>query len=227
MAIHSVLNTFYASQTWINFRATVIADRGLVCQECKKLIAKERDAHVHHITELTIRNVHDAMIALNPDNVLVLHKACHDKIHDRFGSRKPKAVYIVYGMPGSGKTTYVAERKGRNDIVLDMDQLYKAVTLLPDYDKPDRLLSVVRGVYNHLLDMVKTRNGKWQTAWVIGGFPDKYQREKLAEDLGAELVYIECTREEAIRRISLDEHRINLINDYTRYIETWINRYTP
>jgi len=111
--------------------------------------------------------------------------------------------------------------------VLDMDRLYEAITLLPRYDKPESLYRVVRGVYNHLLDNVKTRTGRWRTAWIIGGFPDKYQREKLADELGAELVYMECTREEAISRLILCENRRHRAEEYTEYIDKWIERYVP
>jgi len=193
------------------------------------LIAKEREAHLHHIVELTPVNVHDAMVALSPENVLLIHKSCHDSIHDRLRSSREavrlKEVYIVYGMPGAGKTTYVTERKGRYDIVVDMDRLYHAITFLPDYDKPDCLFSVVRGAYNLLIDTIRYRRGKWQAAWVIGGFADKYQRERLAEELGAELVYIECTRDEAVARIGMDEGRRLMVREYEGYIDKWLERY--
>lgn len=229
MASHAVLQTFYASRRWRAFRQAIIAERGLICQHCGKLIAREREAHLHHINELTPANSHDASVALNPENVLVVHKGCHDSIHDRLRESREavrlKKVYIVYGMPGAGKTSFVAERKGRNDIVVDMDRLYQAITLLSDYDKPDCLLSVVRETYNFLIDMIRYRRGKWHTAWIVGGFPDKHQRERLAEELGAELVYIECTRDEAIARIAMDEDRRFMVREYEDYIDRWLSRY--
>lgn len=223
-----VPESFYASREWRDFRFNIIAERGLVCEHCNKLISRAREAHVHHIIELTAENYKDALIALNPENVMVVHRGCHNALHDRFGNEKyrNKEVYIVYGMPLSGKTSFVEERKGRMDIVLDMDKLYKAITLLPDYDKPDNLFTIVRGVYNQLLDNVKTRTGRWHKAWVIGGYPDKYRREKLANDLGAELIFIECTREEAIERLKACEYRKDKAEEYTGYIDKWIERYT-
>lgn len=228
MAKIAELETFYASRAWREFRLTIVAERGLICEHCGKLIAKQRDAHVHHKIHLTEDNYKDASIALNPENVMLVHKDCHDQIHERFGyAPKGKKVFIVYGMPLSGKSTYVEERKGRLDIVLDMDSLYQAITWLPPYEKPDSLFRLVRSVYNHLLDTVKTRTGRWRTAWIIGGFPDKYQREKLADELGAELVYMECTREEAVSRLTLCENRRHRVEEYTGYIDKWIERYVP
>ncbi len=228
MAKIAELESFYASRAWRDFRMVIIGERKMICEQCGKLVVKPRDIHIHHKKELTLENYKDADIALNPDNVMLVHKDCHDQIHERFGhAPKGKRVFIVFGMPLSGKTGYVAERKGRQDIVLDMDKLYEAITLLPPYDKPNNLLPVVRGTYNHLLDNIKTRFGRWRTAWVIGGFPDKYRREKLAEELGAELVLMECTKEEAIARIPLCEERSRLAKEYVGYIEKWVDRYVP
>ena len=226
MATPVALLKFYASSAWISFRLNIVAERGLTCDKCGKIITHVKEAHLHHIIELTPANVNDAMISLNPDNVMVLHKGCHDEAHERFSVQQGKTVYLVTGPPGSGKTTFVMDRKSRNDIVLDMDQLYKAITLLPDYDKPDRLLSVVKGVYNQMLDMVRTRNGKWSTAWVIGGYADRYQREKLAEDLGAEIITMDCNRDQCIVRIKNDASRLHLVDDYIGYVDAWFEKHT-
>lgn len=222
----SNLESFYASKVWRDFRLTIIAESGLTCDVCKKLITGVSEAHVHHTEELTEENFRDAMISLNPKKMMVVHRGCHNKLHNRFGAEKRvKRVFIVYGMPCSGKTTFVEERKEDFDIVLDMDKLFQAITLLPPYEKPNSLLPVVKGVYNQLLDNVKTRTGKWRTAWVIGGFADKYQRDKLASDLGAEMVLMECTKEEAITRLKQCPYRKKMVDDYTGYINKWVERY--
>lgn len=228
----SHLESFYASKVWREFRVAEITRRiaegkGLRCEVCGEPITEASTAHAHHITELNEANFRDATISLNPDNIQIVHGGCHNKLHSRFDKKKrKKKVYIVYGMPCSGKTTYVLERKERFDIVLDMDRLYQAITLLPPYEKPDSLFRTVRGVYNLLIDNVKTRTGKWRTAWVIGGLPDKYQREKLAHDLGAELVFVECERAEAIERLRKCLYRKEMVGEYIGYIDKWIERYT-
>jgi len=225
MARHATLKQFYTSKAWRSFRAAIIAERGFRCQHCGQMITGFGDLTLHHKTELTPENVNDATIALNPDNVLVIHHDCHDQIHGRFGHEPKKGVYIVYGMPCSGKSSFVAQMARRGDLIVDMDRLYEAVTGLPAYDKPDALLPNIRALYNLLLDHIKTRYGKWWTAWIVGGYPDKYQREKLADELGAELIYCECTREEAIARLEMDEQRRLIKADYIRYIDNWLERY--
>ena len=226
IARHAVIKSFYASARWLKFRATIVLQRNLTCEKCGKVIALPRDAHVHHIVELTPDNVHDASVTLNPCNVLLYCRDCHDDEHERFGHTKAKQVYIVYGCPCAGKTSYVLQNKKRNDIVVCIDSLFAAITGLPEHDKPDQLLSTIRSVYNALLDQVKTRYGKWSTAWIIGGYSDKYKRDKLADELGAELIYCECTKEEAIGRIDMDDRRINMKAEYIQYIERWFSEYS-
>lgn len=226
MAKYAIIKSFYASSRWQKFRAGIIAERGLTCEKCRKLITADKDAELDHIIELTPDNVNDVTISLNPDNVRLLHHACHDIRHNRFGKGNGKQVYIVYGCPGSGKTTYVSQFRERTDIVICMDSLYAAITGLPMHDKPDQLLVNIKSVHNLLLDQVKTRYGKWSTAWIIGGYADKYKREKLADDLGAELVYCECSKDEAIARIEIDDRRRNMITEYRKYIDEWHDRYS-
>lgn len=221
MAKYAVLKSFYASEAWQTFRLLIINQRGLRCEHCGRRVARARDLTLHHIIELTPENVHDVMIALNPDNVMVVHHDCHNKIHKRFGYRFEKGVYIVFGPPLAGKKTYVQEYKGHSDLVVDIDKLYRAVSMLPDYDKPNELLANVRGIHNLLIDNIRTRYGKWHSAWVIGGYADKYKREKLATDLGAELVYCEASLEVCLSRLDRDLDRRYRKDEWTRYIEKW------
>jgi hypothetical protein len=181
---------------------------------------------LHHKVELTPENVSDANISLNPDNVLVVHHDCHNKIHHRFGFQPEYGVYIVFGPPLSGKTSFVQGNMSRGDLVVDIDKLFAAVSMLPNYDKPDSLWANIRGIHNLLLDNIKTRYGKWNSAWVIGGYADRYKREKLAGDLGAELVFCDVSKEECLRRLEADEGRRYRKDEWKIYIERWFERYT-
>jgi predicted AAA+ superfamily ATPase len=91
---------------------------------------------------------------LNPSNILLVHHRCHNAIHERFGYTSVQKVYIVYGPPLSGKTTYVRASKGRKDLVLDLDELYRAITLLPLYEKPNELATNVFQLRDILLDQI-------------------------------------------------------------------------
>lgn len=226
MAKYQILNNFYTSDVWQNFRMLIINQRGLRCEHCGERVAKAKDLTLHHsVVELTPENVHDVNISLNPDNVMVVHHVCHNQLHCRFGTKPSRSVNIVYGPPLAGKKTFVQQRMTRGDLVVDMDRLYQALTMLPVYDKPDNLLFVVRGIYNQLIDNIKTRYGKWHNAWVVGGYADKRSREKLADDLGAELVFCNVSQDECLRRLYLDEGRRFRRDEWEGYIQKWFDTY--
>jgi predicted kinase len=131
----------------------------------------------------------------------------------------------VYGAPLSGKKTYVRENMHRGDLVIDIDKLYAAVSFLPDFDKPENLFGNVIGIHNLLIDNIKTRHGKWNNAWVIGGYADRYKREKLAEDLGGELIFCDVSKEECMRRLEIDKDRQYRKDEWKKYIEKWFDEY--
>lgn len=225
MARHSVLQAFYTSKPWIDFRLRLIVERGLRCEHCGQLVIHARELTAHHKIELTPENVHDHMISLNPELVMLVHHKCHNEIHKRFGAKRSRSVYLVYGPPLAGKKSFVADRMMRGDLVVDMDRLYEAISFQPSYDKPDNLLSNVMGIHNHLLDNIKTRMGKWGDAWVIGGYPDKFKRERTANDLGAELVFIGASIEECLSRLAADPQRQHVQVEWRGYIGKWFEQY--
>ncbi|MED5017917.1 HNH endonuclease [Paenibacillus chibensis] len=232
MAKYAILKSFYASEAWQKFRIVVINERairdgGMRCEHCGKYVLKSSELTLHHIIELTPENVHDVHIALNPENILVVHHECHNEIHGRFGYQTEKGVYIVYGPPLAGHDDYVEQHSVRGDLVVDMDRLYAAVSMLPYYDKPDGLLPNVRGIHNMLIDNIKTRYGKWRSAWVIGGYADKRKRERLAEDLGAELIFCDVSRDECLARLEVDEDRKFRRDEWRGYIDKWFEQYQP
>jgi hypothetical protein len=231
MAKHAIQQTFYASSKWRTFRLNLILERKkkygeVICEKCKKLIVDPSDIHAHHKKELTPENIMDYSISLNPELIELICHDCHDKEHHRFGYKPAKKVYLIYGPPMSGKTTFVKENMERGDIVVDMDNLYEAVSMQHRYDKPNNLLTNVINIRTLMLDNIKTRYGKWYNAWIIGGYADKFKRERLAEDIGAELVYIEATKEECYGRLEADEDRQYRIAEWQKYIDEWFDRYS-
>ncbi|MDF2948172.1 MAG: endonuclease [Sedimentibacter sp.] len=244
---YSTIKQFFRGLEWQLFRQQIIFDRmvtvvnpdgsiskHIVCEYCKKNIVVSRHIQIHHTPiELTDDNVNDVTISLNPDNVKIACLHCHNKEHDRFSGPatkrhvKNKGVYIVYGPPMCGKTTYVKENMQPGDIVVDMDRLYQAVSLQPLYDKPDNLKYIIFGLRNTLLDNIKTRYGNWNSAWIIGGYADKYARDKLASDLGAELVYIEADKEDCLYRLNYcNDYRQEHKDEWTEYINNWFDNFT-
>lgn len=212
---------FYTSTAWKKFRQAILAHRGGRCARCGKLIKDESKMIVHHIKELTPENISDPSIVLNPDNVELLCKECHDIIHHRYkgaGTRARK-VYIVYGAPCSGKSTRAQSMMERGDLLIDFDRIFYAISGRPLYDRPENLKKNVFAIRDMLIDNIRTRYGKWKNAYIVGGYPHKVEREELARKLGAELIYCDSTKEECYARAEKD--RGALANAWKGYIDTW------
>ncbi len=207
------LKAFYNCDEWQCVREQVLTDADNTCGDCGAL-AEE----VHHIIFLTLENVNDYTISLNPKNLIALCHQCHNKRHGRWlPNTKPEEqkVFLIWGSPLSGKTTYVKNHMLKGDLVLDVDNIWECISLQPRYVHPDSLLKNMFAIRETILDNIKVRKGDWLNAWVIGGFADKYTRDKTIQDLGAEPIYIDATKEECIERIG--ERPIEFIN----YINKW------
>lgn len=200
--IYCSINSFYASKAWrdLSFNLKLLSNGE--CNRCKQEVENWEHLIAHHKIRLTEENLNNPEISLNPANIEIICHDCHNKEHKRFGYKKQE-VFIVWGSPLSGKTTLVREIMHPGDIVMDMDSLWQAVTLQPDYIKPNNVRFNIFSLRDNLLDQIKTRYGQWLDAYVIGGYPDKYERERLAQTLGAELIYCESTKDECLSRVDI------------------------
>lgn len=79
---HIKLEKFYKSDRWHLARSIVIARANGLCEKCGKV-----GTEVHHIIRLTPDNVDDPSISINPKNLILLCKDCHNKEHGRFTSK--------------------------------------------------------------------------------------------------------------------------------------------
>lgn len=228
------LDTFYQSKEWRSLLDVIKHDRlddngHVICSYCNKPIVRSYDIIGHHIEELTEDNVNDAEISLNPANVMLVHHKCHNYIHNKFGYSK-REIYIVYGAPLSGKTSYVESIREPGDLIIDLDNIWQCVSGCERYIKPNNLKSCVFKVRDTLLDLVKYRNGKWNNVYIIGGYPLISERERLVRELSAKEIYIECDRDECIRRLNAlddtDQRKIQK-DDWLIYIDRWFEQYTP
>ena len=222
------LYEFYHSDEWRTFRQIVIDERthddGFVYDEYTgKPIIKAYDIILHHKTELTEENVFDYNISLNPDNIMIVSHRSHNYIHDKFG-RSSRMVYLVYGAPLSGKSTYVRDSMSDGDLVVDMDSIWQCVSGCDRYIKPNRLRSVVFRLRDDLIDMIKYRFGKWSNAYLIGGYPLQSERERLMQELGAREVFIDTSKEECIERLAADSERDT--EEWLKYIDEWFEKFS-
>lgn len=192
------IHAFYCRKDWRDLSYRLKVERGGKCNRCGNILDDFSQLIGHHKIELTEENIDNPAIALNPDLIEIVCLNCHNQEHRRFGHKQQ--VYIVWGSPLSGKNTMVRELMQYGDIVLDLDAIWQAVTFQPEYIKPNNCRFNVFKLRDDLLDQIKTRYGQWYDAYVIGGYPDKYELERVAQSLGAETIYCESTKDECYRR---------------------------
>ena len=221
------LENFYRSREWERFRLTIIEERtredGFIYDEVtNRPILRMYDLILHHIEELTPENVNDYDISLNPKNIMVVSHKTHNLIHDNFNNYSRQQVFLVYGAPLSGKTTWVKNNKLDGDLIVDINNIWQSVSGDSETKNP-RLKSVVFKIRDTELEAVRYRLGKWRNAYIVGGFPSRTERDRLANETGAREIYIDTERAECEERADIYERREELRG----YIADWFERFTP
>ena len=216
------LYSFYRSKEWEKFRNIVINERrdkngDIIDEITKKPIINKYDIILHHKIELTELNVNDFNISLNPANVMVISFKTHNMLHKRFEGFKQE-VYLVYGSPCAGKSTWVNTVAEKDDFIVDIDRIWESICNSDKYNKPQKLKSIAFGIMDLQLDQVKTRTGKWHNAFVIGTYPLRSDRDRLCDSLRAKPIYIESTERECLTRAKNDK--------WKEYINDWFSIHT-
>lgn len=231
----TTLPSFYQSPEWRKFRRALIAERTapdgfLYDEHSGKPILRGCDAILHHKEELTLRNVNDASVSLNPDNIMIVSPQSHNEIHNRWGGRlKPyqRKVYYVWGAPLSGKSTYVRNAMLPGDLVLDIDRLWEALSGMPRYSKPSAIKPSVFAARDAVFETIRTRAGSWQNAWVIEGGAREGDRRRRMDALGAEGIFIPSDLETSLQRLSVASDARKEAGLWEGYIRKWFDDYQP
>ena len=233
-------HSFYTSDLWAKCKQQVYENKkdknGVVyCEMCGKPLIKSfnpqrndnRNAIVyHHTIELTDTNYLDYNISLNPDLIQTLCFNCHNKVHNRFSGGIPKKkIYIVYGSPCSGKTTWPREQLGENDILLDIDDLWEFVSKKPRYTKPNAYRDLVFALWNEYLDQIYMRTGFWNNAYIISGEALSTSRNKMADKYNAELIHIDTPKEKCLENL-YNNPCGRSITEYEKYINNYFDKFT-
>lgn len=219
--------SFYRSAEWKklmdNIKLERVNEEGqIICEYCGKPIVKSYDIIGHHKIELDEENVMDANISLNPKNIMLVDHKCHNLIHNKLGYAH-RQVYLVYGSPLSGKSSYVEQNMLSGDLIIDIDNIWQCVSGQPRYEKPARLKSIVFKLRDELLNSVKYRMGKWNNCYIVGGYPLQSERERLIRELGAREIFIDTDKEECLRRLKMSDDGRDK-EEWTKYIDEWFER---
>ena len=220
------LDTFYRSKQWQKLLEIIKVERldsegQLICWHCGQPITDKYDCIGHHTIFLTEDNVNNAEISLNPELIQLVHHRCHNRIHNKLGYTK-REVYLVYGAPFSGKTTYVSSVAEPGDLIIDVNNIWACVTGSENI-KPSKLNSVVFSVRNNLLDCVKHRLGRWDNCYLIGGYPLISERERLCRELGAREIFIDTSKDICLQRLSKCKEKD--FSENSKWIEDWFTKF--
>lgn len=216
------LSNFYKSSQWEKLMAVLRLERvnengEVICEHCGKPISRKYDCIGHHKIELNEANVNDPEIALNPDNIMLIHFRCHNQIHQRFeGFRQD--VFLVFGPPCAGKTSWVESVSNPDDLILDLDRIWECVCFSDKLHKPNRLKANVFGIRDTIMDQIKTRTGKWRNAYIVGGYPLATERDRICDILRARPIFIDTDEQTCLSRAKTDE--------WKDYIYEWFDSYT-
>lgn len=213
------IHAFYCSKDYLDLSIALKIKSDGRCAICGKIFPIS-SLRTHHITELNTENVNNPQITLNPNNIMVICHDCHNKEHRRFVV-KQKSVYVVWGPPCSGKSSYVQQVATRYDLIVDLDKIHQAISNCSLYDKPYATKGLAFSIRDLLWDKIKVRQGDWENAYIVGTFPHRYERDEFANNYGAELIHMDVTKQDCIRRLMLSEER-QAVKDQ---VINWINKY--
>lgn len=118
-------------------------------------------------------------------------------------------VVVVWGCPGSGKTTYVKEHMQKGDMVVDLDYFKQAISLQEKDASVDNLLPVALVLRECIYDMISSRDIiDADTVWVVSSLPRYTDREEIRRNLRPDaMIYINSTLERCIEQAMADTER--------------------
>lgn len=76
-------------------------------------------------------------------------------------------VYLIYGSPCSGKSTYIKEHMKRGDLICDVDLIYGAISGQMLHDAELYTHEIACKLDQILKDIIRDREGNWKDAYVV------------------------------------------------------------
>lgn len=207
---------FYKSKEFVKLKDGILKKQHYECQVCREQGIITKADTVHHIQyvrshpELALSEYYNDN-GQQKRNLIAVCKSCHNKIHTEKGFRQKAAIKVVTGLPGAGKTTYVAQRRENNEPVFDLDYMVSAMAL---GGKADHLHQVANGLLKEFILQCKDKS-----AWVIRVAPGS---DELRYMLAHGCVFIDLDTPELLcrerRNIPTDEME-RIVARHTIYLD--------
>lgn len=105
---------------------------------------------------------------------------------------------VVYGRPGSGKTTYVDKHRLPGDLVWDYDKVLSCLTSLPLYSHPADMITLMGNLRDTLVSSVASHR-LLRSVFVIVTRPST--AHSIAAQIGGEVVHMDVPRGECKSRL--------------------------
>lgn len=220
---------FYNSKLWKDIKNDLWSKRKneygeVICEHCHQTILGRHNARLHHKIELTEQNVNDWSISTNYDNLVWVHLGCHNEIHYRFG-KVDRKVYLVVGSPCSGKSSWVESVATKEDMILDFDKLWAAISINPLHIKNNRLTDIAMALRTTMLDQIQMRSGSWINCYVLSTEPYSDERKRLCIQLGVdEIITMDVDEATCLKRLNENPNGRD-ITLYTKLIKKFYSRY--
>ncbi len=136
-------------------------------------------------------------------------------------------VTFITGPPSSGKTTWVKSQMRRGDLIIDLDDIFMALSCLDRYDKPDRLWTFVNVAKEAILERL-IKPSRVPRAWIISTAPDMATRQQMRIKYAARVVVMETPAEVCVKRMLEDESRPAEYSErMISLVDRWWKKYIP
>ena len=150
---------------------------------------------------------------------------------------KSKGTSYNIGLGGEGSESFSEETrnklkqytpwiKGKKHSKESIERIREAITGGKPYERSNRLNDNVFAIRNALYDQVKYKVGKWSHCYIIGTFPYQGERERLAKELGAEIILIDTDKEECLKRL-YENTEGREVSEWEKYICDWFQKVNP
>ena len=222
----------YNKKSWKRKSQYIRQSDNYLCIECRRKGRTTSATLVHHINQAEER----PDLFWEDRNLISLCDNCHELMHNRhdstftrlglyykelysIGGEMLTSIKFVTGPPCSGKSTYVRERIGRNDIVFDLDEIVKAITWNEIHDKNPAAIELSLQIRDLILRYLEMGN-EFSNAWII----TTYMSAKLYEYYlyNPEVIVMSTTKEECLKRLQ-NQPNGRKIKETAEIIEKWFD----
>jgi hypothetical protein len=220
-------------RTWQARRRAYMAQHPW-CEDCAEWGLFEPAQEVHHVIP---HKGNREIFVSSP--LRALCKICHSRrtrqeITGKEDNYFPKIthpihipVYLVCGPPASGKTTFVREHCGIDDIVIDLDEIISETTGHALYQPEERkTIDEAIRLRNVRLQSLQTLDPHSQSAWLIVSAPTARERTIWKNILKPQKTYLLlCSEAVCCQRIEADERRMMTSKRLLAAVHGWWEKY--